>query len=75
MKDIEINNKDGNQIEEENNDENDIDEDHALDVKAKSFVVEDFEISIHKEEVGCIHEIVMPKGYKRGGINTFITFY
>jgi len=75
MEEIEINNQDNNmQIEENLDVDHDINEDQTLDIKAKSFAVEDFEITVHKEEVGCIHEIVMPKGYKRGGIDYFIVF-
>lgn len=58
----EVNNHE-NMMEE---DEDDNHEDQALDIKAKSHMVEDFEITVFKEEVGCIHEIVMPKGCKRG---------
>ena len=53
------------QPEEEEEEKEDNMEDQALDVKARSFMIEDFEVNIFKEEVGCIHEIVMPKGYKR----------
>jgi len=46
-------------------------DDQALDVKAKSFIVEDFEMTIFKEDVGCSHEIVMPKGHTRKRNNCF----
>ena len=59
-------NHDGIQQEEhKEGDEDDNHEDDMLDIKAKSFMVEDFEIAVFKEEAGCIHEIVTPKGYKR----------
>ncbi len=63
--------EENNNIEAEENREDDENiEDHTLDVKAKSNMIEDFEITVFKEEVGCIHEIVMPKGHKRGGISS-----
>jgi hypothetical protein len=48
---------------EENGDESI--EEKGLDVEIKDFGIEEFEIIYSKEEVGCIHELVTPKGTKR----------
>ena len=62
---IETNKEDILQPEEDEEEKEDNGEDQTLDVKAKSYMIEDFEINVFKEEVGCIHEIVTPKGFKR----------
>ncbi len=58
--------KEADNMQEEVGDDDEFGQDDAaLDVKAKSFIVEDFEMTYFKEEVGCQHEIVMPKGHTR----------
>jgi len=33
----------------------------------RSSDLEDFEVTYFKEDIGCIHEVIAPKGAKRGG--------
>ncbi len=51
--------------------EADLVEEKGLDIKLKSSDLEDFEVTYFKEDIGCIHEVIAPKGVKRGS-NRFL---
>jgi hypothetical protein len=62
-----------NKIVEKKHEEalSDNDEDKLLDVEEKDYNIEDFEMVYSKEEIGCIHELIAPKGYKKSCMFTF----